>query len=265
MIKLPKLRNPKEVDLQKYFLDLGLNSLVEESRRENDKDPNTLIYKESYKPELDDLYVLYNLIVDNKRTTVLEFGVGWSTLVFAMALSKNKERYEGEIKNLRRNNPFQIHSVDNEKEFITIAKKRIPSEILNSCYFYHSDVNMTNFDGRYATEYEGLPLINPDFIYLDGPDQFNIKKDINGFSTAHKDLMPMSCDILKIEHYLIPGTIIVADGRAANVRFLLSNLQRNWFYEYNKNDQHILVLDEEPLGRVNQKQIEFYNKNSLDF
>ena len=40
--------------------------------------------------------------------------------------------------------------------------------------------------------------------------------------------MPMSCDILKIEHFLKPGTIIVVDGRAANSRFIKKNLQRNW-------------------------------------
>ena len=33
-------------------------------------------------------------------------------------------------------------------------------------------------------------------------------------------MMPMQCDILKIEYYLIPGTIIIADGRAANSKFL---------------------------------------------
>ena len=30
----------------------------------------------------------------------------------------------------------------------------------------------------------------------------------------------MSCDILKIEPFLIPGTIILIDGRTANANFL---------------------------------------------
>ena len=42
-----------------------------------------------------------------------------------------------------------------------------------------SDVIMTTFNDIICTQYKKLPLCNPDFIYLDGPDQFNIKKDIN--------------------------------------------------------------------------------------
>ena len=32
------------------------------------------------------------------------------------------------------------------------------------------------FNGRIATEYLNLPKCSPDFIYLDAPDQFKIKK-----------------------------------------------------------------------------------------
>ena len=49
-----------------------------------------------------------------------------------------------------------------------------------------------------------LPKINPDFIYLDGPDQFNIKGNKFGINLNHKDLMPMSSDLLRIEHFLKP-------------------------------------------------------------
>tara|TARA_Y100000310_G_C20693477_1_gene823896 strand:- start:289 stop:1101 length:813 start_codon:yes stop_codon:yes gene_type:complete len=252
------LQDPKEVDLKQYFLNLGLTNLVYESEKSSNNDPNILVQENAYRPELDDLYTLYNLIIKNKRTTVLEFGVGWSSLIFALALDENRRKYKNEIESLRRNNPFELHSIDNENEFISIAKNRIPSKLLDSCYFYHSNVSMTSFQGRYATEFERLPLISPDFIYLDGPDQFNIKKDINGFTTAHKDMMPMSCDLLKIEHYLTPGTMIVVDGRSANARFLLTNFQRNWDYQYTDNDQHIFYLDENPLGEINQRQLNFY-------
>ena len=45
-----------------------------------------MIYKEQYSPELIDLYRLYNLIFQNKRTTVLEFGCGWSSVIIVKAL-----------------------------------------------------------------------------------------------------------------------------------------------------------------------------------
>ena len=42
-------------------------------------------------------------------------------------------------------------------------------------------------------------------------------------------------DIIKIEYFLTPGTIIITDGRTANAQFLKDNFQRNWIYEYDKN------------------------------
>lgn len=70
---------------------------------------------------------------------------------------------------------------------------------------------MVEFNNHIATEFKRLPICNPDFIYLDGPDQFKVKKDINGISTKHDDLIPLSCDLLKIEYFLIPGRIILVD------------------------------------------------------
>ena len=119
---------------------------------------------------------------------------------------------------------------------------------------------MSTFNGRICTQYKKLPLCNPDFIYLDGPSQFNVKKDINGISTRHKDMMPMVSDILKLEHFYTPGTIIVCDGRAANAKFLRDNFQRNWKYiNDKKSDQHIFLLNDPMLGKYNKLQVKFYN------
>ena len=77
-----------------------------------------------------------------------------------------------------------------------------------------------------------------------------LKIPIYSFSSAHKDLVPMSCDILKIEFYLIPGTILLVDGRKANVEFLIKILKENWKYKYLKEiDQHLFFLDEKPWGK----------------
>ena len=120
---------------------------------------------------------------------------------------------------------------------------------------------MTTFNNRICTTYKKLPLCNPDFIYLDGPDQFNVKKDIKGISTRHKDMMPMVSDILKFEYFYTPGTIIVCDGRAANAKFLKDHFKRNWRYiNDKKNDQHIFWLVDPILGKFNKLQIKFYNQ-----
>jgi hypothetical protein len=116
------------------------------------------------------------------------------------------------------------------------------------------------FNGNFAHEYKTLPRVNPDFIYLDGPSPFNVKRKINNFTVASKDMMPMSCDILKFENHLTPGTIFLIDGRTANARFLKNNFRRNWkeYYSF-KEDRTIFLLNEKPLGPFNLEQLKFYS------
>ncbi len=212
-------------------------------------------------PELFDLYRLHQLVIRYRRVTILEFGVGWSTKIFSNALLINKKKYFSRVKNLRFNNPFEIHAIDNFKMYINETKKKLSKSEKKNTNIHFSEVNMTQFNGRICTEYKSLPQINPDLIYLDGPSQFKTKGKVNNISTAHKDFMPMSCDILKIEFFLKPGTIIVVDGRTSNLRFLLSHFKRKWkLIEDFANDQYILLLDEKPLGNLNKKQIEFFFK-----
>ena len=178
------------------------------------------------------------------------------------ALLINKKRFNKEVAKLRYNNPFEIFIVDNERKYLNIAKKRIHNFFENNALhakFNFSDVEMSLFNNRICNSYKKLPNINPDFIYLDGPDQFHVKKNIKGLNIKNPDLMPMNSDILMIEPFLKPGTIILTDGRTSNFRFLYNNLQRNWIAkEDNINDQHILYLNEKPLGLPNLSQLKFY-------
>ena len=120
---------------------------------------------------------------------------------------------------------------------------------------------MTNYKGSFASEYCKLPQVNPDFIYLDAPSQFSVKKTVNNFTLAKRDMMPMSCDILKFENFLLPGTIILIDGRTINARYLMNNFKRKWKHYFNESsDQTVFVLDEKPLGPFNKEQIKFYKK-----
>lgn len=273
MSRINKIKLPKKIShsqLKNYFIKLGLKNLVNESRK-RDQRVNEIITKNVYKPELYDLYRISELIRLNKRTTVLEFGSGWSSLIISIALMNNKKKYSNDIKKLRRNNPFEMFSVDNEKKYCAITKKRIKNFFSdkekskffkNNIHISYSECKMTEINGFYATTYKKIPLCNPDFIYLDGPDQFKIKGVINNFTTAHMDMMPMVSDILRIEFYLTPGTIILSDGRGANVDFLKKNFKRKWLYQYDKySDQHLFYLDAPILGEYNKKQLEFYKKN----
>ncbi len=242
---------------------LDIEDIINGSEKKSYSVNEKLDQIEPYHPDSIDLISLHNLLHLTSRTTVLEFGCGWSSLVFSASLKKLSEKI-GSLDNYRRNNQFECHSVDIIQKYIDIAWNRIPTKIQKHCSITQSDVVMTNWNGRVSTEYVKLPLVNPDLIYLDAPDQFNIKGEINGWSTRHKDMMPMSCDILKIEHFLTPKTIIVVDGRAANARFIRCNLQRNWEYKYCPDrDQHFFVLEEKPLGKYSEKIIEeVYYRNS---
>ena len=207
--------------------------------------------------ELDDLLRLHYIVTSRKVTTVLEIGVGKSTAVLSDALSKNKKLYEEFVlNNLRRSNPFECHSVDNNKVWIEKVKKEYKD--LGNISYHYCKCNMSSINSRICTLFEGMPDICPDLIYIDGPDQFSPEGDVRGLSTRHPDRMPMSGDVITIEHFLTPGTLIVVDGRTANARFLKANLQRDWDYYHSQEfDQHFFELKETPLGVFNKRQVEF--------
>ena len=263
--KKPAFKDKKIIE--NFFIKKGLGLLVDLSKKQK-LSVNQKIYPDPYVPELVDLYNLYQFIILNKRITVLEFGSGWSTLIISLALKELRDKYSSDVKLLRRNNPFELFVLENEKKFLKITKNKIKKfnkylKIKNpiKIKYYFSEVEMTKFNDRICTHYKKIPLCNPDFIYLDGPDQFSVKKDINGISTRHKDMMPMVSDILKFEYFYTPGTIIICDGRTANAKFLKDHFNRNWKYiNDQKNDQHIFFLNDPPLGRFNILQLKFYEK-----
>jgi hypothetical protein len=250
---------PEVIDyIKNNKLDLLLNSDVTPVKKSiyESVDPKVVAPKS---PEWDDLVRLHKLVRSRKVTTVLEFGCGYSTVIFADAIEKNRQEFGDFVSsNLRRSNPFEVHSVDDMAKYIKIAKSRLPKNLKSCVKFTRSEVMMTTFAGRICTEYLNLPNICPDFIYLDAPSQDSANGEISGISTRHPDRLPMSCDLLKIEHFLLPGTIVLVDGRTANARFLRTNFQRNWLYQHDVlNDAHVFELVESPLGRYNKAQIEF--------
>ena len=248
--------------------DLGHYGLLTEAKLSNKieidlwepVDPNITTVKP---PELDDLIRLHFLITSRKVTTILEFGVGMSTAVFDHALTVNKNLYGEYVStNLRRSNPFECHSVDDSHHWINETQKRYKFQ---NSVFHFSECKMSTFNGRICTLYEEVPNICPDFIYLDGPDQFSVIGDVRGISTRHSDRVPMAADLLAMEHFLLPGTIIVVDGRTSNARFLKSNFQRTWQYShYKEYDQHVFELTEEPLGKINAKH-QIFVSNDINF
>ena len=270
-MKFVKIKIPKITDHDTYFKSNDLGFFLNLKFKERvgayhsghlDKKKDSRKNIKPHPPDLTDLQFLHRIILLNKRTTVLEYGCGNSTLVMHDALLKNKRKYPKVWP--RCVYPFQSYVVDNSRKYIEICKKKLTkfSKLNKLVTFKYSKIQMTTFNSRIANEYLSHPVINPDFILLDGPNNFTkIHYKKNGFHIGKDDLMPMNCDILKFEHFLVPGTIIVSDGRTANVRFLVNNFQRNWVHIHlEKIDTHLLYLDEKPLGVYNKAQLDYYKK-----
>ena len=265
---------PDNMNIKKYIKDNKLEEILKfDDSEENNKNLETFLENNKscvdpnweqqpmLPPDFKDLARLHHLVLSRKVLTILEFGLGRSSIVFGEALKINKNKFFKKINNkIRRKNLFECYSVENNKNWIESCKDIIPKDLINQKFINIHQTNITvgTFADRICTFYDSIPNICPDLIYLDGPDQYSPKGDIRGISTKHPDRMPMSGDILAIEHFLNPGTLIVVDGRGANARFLRSNLQRNWEYAYFENfDQHFFELLEPPLGSINKQIIDF--------
>lgn len=216
---------------------------------------------ESYLPEIEDLVRLHRFVRERKVFTVLEFGVGYSNIIMADALRRNAEEFEAvkaDFPKIRQNNPFELHAVDSNEEYIGFAAGRVPEQLRPFVTMHHSGCTMGTFNDRVCHYYDTLPNICPDFIYLDAPGQYDVQGDIRNISTRHQDRLPMSADLAAMEHFLQPGTLIVVDGRTANARFLRCSFQRNWRYLHDvKGDIHTFELLEAPLGAYNEESLRY--------
>ena len=154
-MKYPSSKSKKFIE--NFFYKKNLKLLVELSKKRllnvNEMSPD-----EPYIPELGDLYRLYQFVLINKRITILEFGSGWSTLIISLALKELRDKFYADVKNLRRQNPFELFVLENEKKYLDITKNRIlkfnkylkikkPVKI----NYIFSDVEMTTFKNRICT------------------------------------------------------------------------------------------------------------------
>jgi len=186
----------------------------------------------AFPPNAADLLRIYNMIQSKPACTVLEFGCGYSTYIISKALELNKKTYRDNTDfedDIRK--PFQwtCHSIDTNKEWLEECRSKIQPMFDGINYFYHSECRMTEFNGQVCIAYDTLPNIIFDFVYLDGPNSNDVKGSISGIFYEHgRNAMPVSADLLRLEPYLLNGTVILIDGRIMNVRFLMGNFKRRW-------------------------------------
>ncbi len=219
----------------------------------------------AYEPEINDLYFLYQLVREKAVVSILEYGSGWSTLALAMALLENFIDFGSEhLETIRHPNPFTLLSLDASKDWQKLAVSRLTEEELAVVRTKIVTPVLTKSDGALCHTSDHIPNFVPDLIYLDGPDHTQVTGDISGFKYEGFTL-PMSADLLSIEPYLWPETIIVSDGRTANVRFLESRFKRNWQVLHDPfGDRSILRINEPAFGVVSEEHIRFrLNKSRI--
>lgn len=256
--------NPKRVE---EYVDLfSLRTLFKALEADRIMSKNSALEKsvsafeeKPFEPEYDDLCRLHWMALSRKVINTLELGSGYSTIVLADAMRiLNMHFGKWAKESIRSDNPFHVYAVEEEQRFFEITRSRLGSKLQTFATVSRSSVDILIHDNRIASVYSKLPNISPDFIYLDGPSQFATMQEINGFSFNSKARMPMSADILRVEFFLEPGTLILVDGRTANARFLKSYLRRNWVYMHDPmGDIHYFELQEEPLGPFNKLKLEF--------
>ena len=254
-----------DFNFEEYYEDNNLKSVLNTGYKKSSLyAPNFVFHidgKDPFEPDCDDLVRLHYIIRSRKIMTVLEFGVGWSTLVMADALLKNYLEYDKDVQHgIRRKDPFTLYTVDTEKKYIDITRNRLKGEIGKHVKFLVSSASLTTFQGRICGRFDRIPNVCPDFIYSDGPSFRSIQGEISGLSMNHQDRTIITADLLLMEPLFLPGTMILFDGQTNNARFHKYNFQRNWKYEHFKDeDISVFELIEEPLGPYNENQLRFQN------
>ncbi len=155
-------------------------------------------------PKAIDLALLHRAIITRRPKVVLEFGVGFSTIIMGQALKQVGGH---------------LWTVDASKEWLENTRAKLTDEPVT---LIHSAVQVTGMCHRYVE----LPDIVPDMINLDGPD----KSDIPGW-----DGPPISADVLHYLPRLQPGCLLVIDGRFTNVEYLKSMCGSRW--EWRRDDR----------------------------
>ncbi len=238
-----------------YFRDEGLEELVARSQP-----PVTDGYSVALEPDIDDLVRLHQLVRDRRVFTVLEFGIGYSTLVIADALSKNADEFaasDAEVELLPAD-AFRVFSVDASEAWLATAMARIPCGLQTHVVPSHSKLHTGTFNGQLCHFYDQIPNVVPDFVYVDGPDPRDVCGAVNGLDFKHRERTVMSGDLLLMEPTFVPGMMILIDGRTNNARFLATNFRRTYDWLEDPDGQFSMFeLVEPPLGPKNRARLEY--------
>jgi hypothetical protein len=184
-----------------------------------------------------DLARIHRLIRSRKPRVVLEFGVGFSTLVIAHALEKNGTGH--------------LFTVDASKKWLNNTGKKL-GKLAGHVTLQQSEVVAAEYDGQLVSHFLHLPNIAPNFVYLDGPAQSDIRGVVRGLGYnigkgEYRNVV--SAEILLYESTMRVGAFILTDRRYQNVQFLRNNLKRKWKIHWDRVQHQVGFELREITGR----------------
>ena len=211
--------------MQEWIDRKTLQNLLSKSKGHLEKEGVLSFIKKGDKQEFGPSYLklsnLYKLVQTRKPEVILEFGVGFSTIVMAAALKKNYEKYK---------HLGHLYTVDAEQHWLSNTESKLPSELKSYVTFHCSPVEIYNLNEQLCSLYETLPNICPNFILLDGPSPKSVGGDIRGLS-FDKMRPIVAADILLYESSAPLDFFIFVDGRWRNANFLRNNLRGKYKYK----------------------------------
>lgn len=258
------------VDLGLYSKKNRLAKLLRDDTANRDTPANEWDTSErlgggQFPPDLYDLARLHALVTKRRMINVLEFGSGNSTAILGDALRINRQRHGNRLLGVRRADPFKLTSIESEEKYRVETQELINRNDLKQFVdLLLSPARQTYFNGQLCGRYEKIPSCCPDLIYVDGPSPMSYKNGATQYmDMRHKEVTNVTCDVLIMEPVLLPGTVIIVDGSTNRARFIGRNLTREWVvHENTGSDYTILILDEPPLGKFHERQLNFQNRQS---
>ena len=150
-----------------------------------------------------EMWRLFKDMRQRRPATVMEFGVGCSTLVIAAALKKN--------------GGGRLITVDGSEEWLGVCCEGMPADLAPFVSFNHSPVE--KLPDQPAHRYTHLPEVRLDYLFIDGPSVQHIPE---------WEGPPIAADPILPNMTFNKGARIVVEGRSANVAYLTQQLGPSW-------------------------------------
>lgn len=191
---------------------------------------------------------LYSVVKSLKPRRILELGtgVGLSTALCSAALKD--AGVQG----------FEIHTVEQTKKCVDLAKELIPKELQEGVTFYLEEPKTwqtKDIPDQLFSIFASLPKGKFDLIIVDGPGPFMMKDRLLDLPNG---------DVIKMlrEKRIAPGTIVFFDGRLTALNALQRFYSDN-FYQINNPDNSRQTILERKKNDVKfrDERIDMYKKN----